>query len=281
MRLLFIAVLIFTGFSFPALAKEKESAFERIVRTGVIRCGYYVFPPVTYRDPNGGALSGLSVDTMNYIAERASLKVEWTEEVTFGNWVPALQAGRVDVICTPMWPELPMAKAASFSEPMFFAGIYPVVRADDTRFGKNVTRERFNQPDVTFASQEGNITAILTKSVFPNAKHYVLPPDADTTMIVTSVVSKKADAELADYNAINQWNDHNESKIRIIDSIDPIKVQQFPFSVARGETDLLEFLNLAVREMNYSGEIDRILRKWEPEPGKTYLRAGKSYKDNQ
>ncbi len=277
----FLLALTLVTLSFPAYAKEKESAFERIVRTGVIRCGYYVFPPITYRDPNGGALSGLTVDTMNYIAERASLKVEWTEEVTFGNWVPALQAGRVDVICTPMWPELPMAKAASFSEPMFFAGIYPVVRADDTRFGKDVKRERFNQPDVTFASQEGNITALLTKAVFPKAKHYVLPPDADTTMIVTSVVSKKADAQLADYNAINQWNDHNESKIKIIDSIDPIKVQQFPFSVARGETELLEFLNLAVREMNYSGEIDRILRKWEPEPGKTYLRAGKSYKDAQ
>ena len=266
--------LILLTLSFPAWADDvKESAFDRIMRTGVIRCGYYVFPPVTYRDPNTGTLSGLTVDTMNYIAERASLKVEWAEEVTFGNWVPALQAKRVDAICTPMWPELPMTRAAAFSEPMFFSGLYPVVRADDERFGKSVTRERFNQPDVTFVSQEGNITSILTKAAFPNAKHYVLPPESDTTALVMSVASKKADVQLADYNAINQWNEHNEIKIKIIDQIAPVKIQQFPFSVARGEYDLLAFLNLAVKEMQYNGEMDRILRKWEPEPGKTYLRV--------
>jgi ABC-type amino acid transport substrate-binding protein len=277
----FLLSLLLLTLSFPAFADDaKESAFDRIMRTGVIRCGYYVFPPVTYRDPNTGILSGLTVDTMNYIAERASLKVEWTEEVTFGNWVPALQAKRVDAICTPMWPELPMARAAAFSEPMFFAGLYPVVRADDVRFAKGVTRERFNQPDVTFVSQEGNITSILTKAAFPNAKHYVLSPEADTTSLVMSVVNKKADVQLADYNAVNQWNEHNESKIKIIDQIAPIKVQQFPFSVGRGEYDLLAFLNLAVKEMHYNGEMDRILRKWEPEPGKTFLRVAPPVKAN-
>ncbi len=38
--------------------KQKETAFARVMRTGVIRCGYYVFPPVTYRDPDTNALSG-------------------------------------------------------------------------------------------------------------------------------------------------------------------------------------------------------------------------------
>lgn len=259
----------------PAFAEDnkKESVFDRILRTGVIRCGYYVFPPIVYRDINTGKLSGLTVDTMNYIAERASLKVEWTEEVTFGNWVPALQAKRFDVVCTPMWPELPMARAASFSDPMFFSGLYPVVRADEDRFKKNEGIDRINQPDVTIASQEGNITSILAKSAFPNAKHYMLSPDADTSQLVISVANKKADVQISDDNAIKQWNTNNEQKIKIIKDFGPVKIQQFPFSVARGEQDLLNFLNLAIHEMNYNGEMDRLLRKWEAEPGKTYLRV--------
>jgi ABC-type amino acid transport substrate-binding protein len=280
MKKILLSLLIII-FSFPVLADDnkKESVFERVMRTGVIRCGYYVYPPATYLDPNTGVLSGLSVDTMNYIAERASLKVEWSEEVTFGNWVPALQAKRFDVVCTPMWPELPMAKAATFSDPMYFSGLYLAVRHDEKRFTKaSGGMNRINQPDVTIVSQDGNITSILAKSAFPNAKHYVLSPDSDTSQLVMSIVSKKADVQIADDNAIKQWNDNNEKKVKIIKDFGPMKLQQYTFSVVRGEHDLLNFLNLAVHEINYNGEMDRLLRKWEPEPGKTYLRVAKPYK---
>ncbi len=277
MRFLLLLAAAYIAFVNPTLAKDKESTFDRILRTGTIRCGYYVFPPMTYKDPNTGKMSGISVDTMNYIADRASLKVEWTEEVTFGNWVPVLQSNRVDVICTPMWPELPMARVSSFTTPMFFSGLYPVVRIDDTRFDNITDRERFNQPDVTVVSQEGNITSILAHATFPNAKHLVLSPESDTMALVMSVVNKKADMQQADLNAVKQWNDNNEDKIKIITSVPPIKVQQFPMALHRGDDALLNFLNLAIEEMHYNGEMDRILRKWEPEPGKTYLRVAKPY----
>jgi ABC-type amino acid transport substrate-binding protein len=282
MKRLLLSLFSLITLSLPAFADDdkKVSAFDRITRTGVIRCGYYVFPPMVYKDANTGELSGLTVDTMNYIANRSSLKIEWAEEVSFGNWVPALQAKRFDVVCAPMWPELPMAKAASFSDPMFFSGLYPIVRAEEDRFKSNGGIERFNQPDVTIVSQEGNLTSILAKSSFPNAKHYLLSPDADTSQLVMSVANKKADVQIADDNAIKQWNDNNEQKIKIIKDFGPVKIQQFPFSVARGEQDLLNFLNLAIHEMNYNGEMDRLLRKWEPEPGKTYLRVSNPAKIN-
>ena len=56
-----------------------------------------------------------------------------------------------------------------------------------------------------------------------------------------------------------------------------IKTQSYSMGIQKGETDLLNFLNFAIREMDYSGDIDRILRKWEPEPGVTYLRRAKSF----
>lgn len=82
------------------------------------------FPPVTYRDPNTKALSGLSVDMMEHIARDAGLKVEWTEETDFGNWIAGMTAGRFDAFCTPMWPDTAMARQVLFTRPMFYAGIF-------------------------------------------------------------------------------------------------------------------------------------------------------------
>jgi ABC-type amino acid transport substrate-binding protein len=262
----------------PHLAQASESSYDRVMRTGVIRCGYYVFPPVTKMDVNTKQLTGFSVDFMNRLAERAGLKVEWAEEVTFGNWVPAMQARRFDMVCTPMWPDLPQARAVQFTHSLFYAGKYPVVLANDPRFNDQMTLADLNNDRFTFVAQEGNVSYSMAKSLTPNAKLYVLPPNADGGEYYQALTAKKADAAITDTNAVQQWNANNpQNKMRVLNIAHPVTIQQFPLVVTRGETDLLDFLNLAIDEMNYAGEIDSLMRKWETEPGKTFLRVAKPF----
>jgi ABC-type amino acid transport substrate-binding protein len=256
----------------PAFADDKaDQAFQRVVDTGVIRCGYYVFPPITSRDPNTGELTGFAVDYMNKIAEKAALKVEWTSEVTWANWVPELQAGRFDVACTPMWPELSMLKAVSFTDPLFFAGLYPLVRKDDARFAK-VDLARLNQPDVIVLGQESNSSEAVAKAVFPNAKRYILPATAGGGEFFQTLLSKKVDVVMTDRNGFFMYEKDNGKNFKFA-TTEPLKLQSFPLAVARGENELRDFLNQSIHELEYSGDTERILRKWEPEPGKTYLRV--------
>ena len=56
-----------------SLPKEKESVYERVIRTGKIRCGYAVWQPVLMKDPNTGAFSGVYYDYMNLLAARLGL----------------------------------------------------------------------------------------------------------------------------------------------------------------------------------------------------------------
>ncbi len=253
-------------------ASHKETAFERVMRTGVIRCGYYVFPPMTYRDPNTAELSGFSVDFMNSLASRAGLKVEWAEEVTFGNWVPAMQARRFDAVCTPMWPDAPMFKVVSFTEPLFYAGMSPLVRADDDRFGNDLGR--VNQPDVTFVTQEGNMTDQVTRAAFPKAQFHVLSANVDGAQYYQTILTKKADAILTDQNGLYQFGKANgQGLLKFVAPERPVRLQSFPLVVGRNDLLLKDFFDQSIREMNNNGEIDRLLRKWEPEPGKTYMRA--------
>jgi len=277
MRLFFIAALIFTSLSTNAFAAEKESALDRIIRTGVIRCGYYVFPPVTIRDPNTNELSGFTVDYMNKLAERASLKIEWTTEFTWANWIPEIQAGRFDVACTPMWMDMAQLKAVSFSESMFYAALYPLVRKDDPRFAKG-TLEEVNNPGTTIVTQEGNMTDPLARVLFPKAKFYALPSSASGGEFFQSLLTKKADVMMSDRNGLSFYEKTNGKNFKFIATDKPLKLQSFRLAVLKDETGLLNFLNQAVEEMDYNGETDRILRKWEPEPGITYLRAANPYK---
>lgn len=276
MRLLITAAILLS-LLIPTAARAGESAFDRVLRTGVIRCGYYVFPPITKRDVNTGELSGFSVDFMNRLAERAALKVEWSEEVTFGNWVPALQANRFDMVCTPMWPELTHARAVLFSHPLFFSGLSLAVRADDTRFTDQSKVTDLNNPAYTILTQEGNATDAIARVAFPNAKFYVLSPEAGTATYYQDLLNKKADALLTDRNGLHEFNKSGGAPVRLLDPAHPLKLQSFPLVVARAETEMRDFLNLAVDEMNYSGEIDRLLRKWEPEPGLSFMRTASPF----
>ena len=52
----------------PAWAgDDKESAYERVIRTGIIRCGYFVWPPFLAIDPNTNKKSGIFFDIVEEI----------------------------------------------------------------------------------------------------------------------------------------------------------------------------------------------------------------------
>ncbi len=269
-------LFIFLVFAFPARA---DDVFDRVMKTGTIKCAYYVFTPVTERDPETGELTGLLVDYMEEIGRRANLRIEWAEEVTFGNWAPALQADRFDAVCTPMWPEIPMARAVAFTEPLFFAGLSPLVRADDPRFQSDNEAENFarlNQPDVTFIAQEGNAQEPLTRAAFPEATVRTISAAIEGPVVLQEIVTGKADAILLDRNAEITYNRNNDVKLRLIAPEKPVKVQPFTLVVRKEAMIWKDFLDNAIRELHNDGMLERMMRRWEPEPY-TFLRPAVPY----
>lgn len=52
----FFLLLVFAASAWAGDAKE--SAYDRVMRTGTIRCGYFIWPPGFSIDPNVGKRSG-------------------------------------------------------------------------------------------------------------------------------------------------------------------------------------------------------------------------------
>ncbi|HAX91514.1 MAG TPA: hypothetical protein DCY07_04810 [Rhodospirillaceae bacterium] len=250
----------------------KETAFERVMKTNTLRCGYYVFPPVVMRDPNTGKMSGFTVDMMEAIAAKTGLKIEWTEESTFGNWIPALQSNRYDAMCAPMWSDMALGRETIYTRPLFYAGMYPLVRADDTRFDGPEALDKMNSPDVTILGQDGNSILFLAKEAFPKAKFFTVAAQVDGPSVIQNIMTGKADVVLLDRNGLAEYNKHGLN-LKLIELPRPIKAQPFVLPVNRKETELREFLDNAVHDLLVSGTMDRLLTKWESEPGKTFLRV--------
>lgn len=254
-------------------ASSGESAFERVMRTGVIRCGYYVFPPVTYRDPNTKELSGWAVDMMNSVAEKADLKLEWTEEVNFANWTEALQTGRFDAMCAPIFAELPLLRSFAVTDPIAFAGLHPLVRLEDKRLMAGGMDE-FNKAETRFVVQDGSGLGVLTREVFPNATIKQYPMMMDGPTLLQEIIGNKADVILLDKNAEIMYNRINGKVFHLRDDLPAVKLQPFVLVVNRGDADLKAFLDFAIMDMIVTGQMDRIIAEWEPEKG-TFLRVAK------
>src|SRR5438874_1363658 len=86
-----------------AIQVSANVVYDRVMSSGVIHCGYVVYPPGLLKDPNTGKLSGVFYDIMESAAKSLQLRLEWTEEVGWGSMIEGLQANRYDMICSPVW----------------------------------------------------------------------------------------------------------------------------------------------------------------------------------
>ena len=109
----------------PNLARAadagRDSVYDRVIRTGTIHCGYFLWPPFLEKDVNTGKMSGLSYDIMEEIGKQLSLKIEWAEEVNFASMFEGFASGRYDMICGPMFPTPARARASDFTIPLFYS----------------------------------------------------------------------------------------------------------------------------------------------------------------
>lgn len=241
-----------------------ETAYERVLRTGVLKCGYYVFPPAMSIDPNTHEKSGFGVDITNELANRLHLKVEWVEEVTFGNMMEALKAKRFDAICTPVWINAAQGRVAEYSRDLFYSPTVAIVRADDTRFDE--TLSVVNDAAVTLATIDGDTSAAVAADDFPLAKTLSIPNNSSLAQTFMNVADKKADVTFRDMNAFKQYDEKNPGRLKIAAHGTPVRVFPFAYAVNKGEFELQSLLNYALTEMLYSGQIERLVKKNELYP---------------
>jgi ABC-type amino acid transport substrate-binding protein len=252
-----------------------ESAFDRVMRTKTIRCGYVVYAPTIIRDPNTKQLSGIMHDVIEGIAQRLELKVDWVEEATWATYMEGLYTNRYDAVCAAAWAnnlgEWPKSETVG---PVFYSGITIWVRPDDHRFDNNLAL--INDAGVTIASIDGTIPGRIAATDFPKAKILSLPQSGDHSFNLLNVANGKADVTMVENYTGNEYLANNPSALRNITPQSPVRIYPNVFLVGKGEYKLQTMLQMVLNDMQNNGEIDKIIARYEKYPGSFY-RAIKPY----
>lgn len=266
-----LVLIVFLTMLAPTKAKAEMSSevYDRIIKSGTIRCGYWTWPPFLIKDPNTGQLKGPTYDYMEAVGKELGLKIEWTEEVGAGEFIAGLSTNRYDVMCMSLWPDAARLKNITVSDPIFYSVVYAVVRKGDKRFEGNL--DAINNEKVTVAGIEGDITQSVAIELYPNAKVLALPQSADVSQILQSVVAGKADVTFVDEGLIADFNKTNNGALELVKGVKPVKTFPEVLGVKNGEIQLKMMLDAAINILTnneYTGKIlkDYTMSSYPPLP---------------
>jgi polar amino acid transport system substrate-binding protein len=254
-------------------APTKQTAFERVMQTKTLRCGYIIAEPGLAKDSATGRYSGPVYDLMSEIGKALDLKIDWAEETTFATAPEGLKTGRYDVICSTLYLRPNLMALVEFTQPFYYLPIYVVQRKGETRF-KSVAD--IDRPEVTIAGVDGTMPSLLAAEDFKRAKMYSLPSTVAYSDNLLSVATNKADVVFVDPLFFYGFDKNNPGQLEINRTVPPLRIFANSFAVLKGEHDLATMLDFATEHLLNNGRVEDIIRKYEPVPG-TFLRVSPPY----
>ncbi len=242
----------------------RATVMQRVLDGGKIRCSYLIYSPYFRKDPNTGELSGIFHDVMEEIGKNSDLEIDWVEEVGYENIFVGLDAARYDVFAGGLYPNASRAKVGSFTIPVFYSIVTTWGRPDEHRFDEDLSA--IDSPSVRIATIDGAIEDIIAKTDFPNASRVSLPQLSPFTQNFLNITSGKADITFAEPGLATEYLQANPGAIQQLSPDNPLRIFGNSLVVRTGEVELLAFLDVGLRELLFTGRIDKILAKYEPAP---------------
>lgn len=239
---------------------HQESIYSRIMRTRTIRCGYTIWEPFLTKDTEG-KLSGIYYDYTEALGQALGLKIEWTEETSFGPHVEGLKTGRFDMMCAGDWPSAARSQYIDYPDPILYVAIMPYVREGDHRFDGRV--EAINDAAVKIAAVDGSTPFIIAHHLFPQAQKVTFPE-------LTPLSTPMADVAFWSRPNAASYMAKNPGTMREVALDKPIRLFASSLAVRKGEDDFRQMITFATRELMQSGFVDKIISKYEPAPNSLY-----------
>lgn len=262
------------GSSVANSASSTGAVYDRIMESETIRACYLSYPPACMKDTTSGKLSGTFVEVLEKVAENCGLKVEWTEEVGWGDHIAGLEANRYDIVGSPVWANPTRGKLTTLSKPVYYSGIGIYVRSDDDRFDSDFSK--INSKDVKIVTVDGETADLIARTDYPNAERVTLPQLTDISRMFLDVTTKKADVLFAEPYYAYKFLKDNPGSIKNIAADKPIRLLGNCYMFRKGESQLEEMLDTAIEDLQNSGFVDKVIEKYEPAPN-TFYRVANPY----
>ncbi|MGE4350852.1 MAG: substrate-binding periplasmic protein, partial [Bdellovibrionales bacterium] len=239
--------------------------YSRVVETKTIRCGYLPFEPFVIKDPTTGKLSGVTVDYLNEAAVKEGYHVEWSSEVTFDQVVPALNSGKIDMLCVPATPDTDFVRVVSFVGDLGGLSYYVYVKGDSALTAQDL-------PAATFALHDGFALSQITRQAFPKATFASLPQQASMAEFFDQLRYGKVQALVNEPIAASNYLRANPGSIRRFSDTPIVSMRMF-FVGPKDDTAMDDFIQryLSVEDPQRLAIMKKALAKYHVPDGALLL----------
>lgn len=251
---------------------KDETAFDRVVKTGTLRCGYATWFPGFYINPQTGEKAGFSYEIAEALGKRLGLKIEWAEEAGWGNAEQGLMTKRYDAMCAHVCNDARRTKSAYFSIPYVKEPIYTMVRWDDDRFDASepvANNPKYNNIDMKAVVLKGTIVEFTANEIVPKAKQFDASEFNAESDLFSSVITKKADLTFNTALSILEFGKKNPKQVKLVG--DPVNFCNGSFMLPLGDDRLKNMVDSGMRELIDKGTIDQILSRHVGLEGQTWF----------
>lgn len=204
------------------------------------------FPPYEFRE--GNDIVGIDAEIARAIADKLGMELE-IQDMAFDSLIPAIQSGKADFTAAGMTVNEDRKKNVDFTDTYAEAAQVIIVKEDsaiktpDDLQGKNV------------GVQSGTTGDIYADDI-ADAEIQRFPKGIDAVMALTQ---GKLDAVIIDREPAKVFVKENQG-LQVLD--EAFTEEEYAIAVKKGNTELLEKMNGAIKELKESGELQKIVDKY-------------------
>lgn len=206
------------------------------------------FPPYEYYE--GDEIVGIDPDILKAIGDYMGVEIK-IHDMDFNTIIASIQAGKMDGGAAGFTVTEERKKSVNFTDS--FTKTSQVVIA-----GKDSDISALDDLEGTkIGTQLGTIGDTIAKDDFgeENVNSFNKVPDA-----ILSLQSKKIDAVILDKHTAENYVNANKD-LKIIDT--PYLEEEYAIAISKDQPELLAAMNEAIGALKESGEIDRIMEKYQ------------------
>ena len=231
------------------------TTLDRIAQSGQLVVGTAGSMPPLNMTTKDGKVIGLEPDIANEIAVAMGVKATF-KTMPFSELLPALEAGKVDIVLSSMTITGKRNMRVAFVGPYFISG--KTFLTTETWVASAKNPEEVNSPGTKLTALRGSTSQEFVQEAFPKAT-LLLAKDYDES--VAMVLQGKADAMIADYPicllSVIRYPDHN-----LISVVPPYTYEPIGIAIQKDDTLLANWLENFLGAMAGSGDLKELQEKW-------------------
>jgi polar amino acid transport system substrate-binding protein len=253
---LFTALCLAGGAAAKDISQQlaQQSVIERIMKRGTLRVGMDTFEPWAMKDKTGEFI-GFEIDVARRLAEDMGVELELVP-TKWSGIIPALLAGKFDVLIGGMSIRPDRALKVNFTIPYYYSG-QDIVAHRKLAEGFDSLAD-FNDPEVTIAARTGTTAEDAAAKLFPEAELVLFDQEP---LALQELLNGRAHAwvSMAPKPAFEAARHSDKLFLPVSGTI-----TQEPngFALRKGDPDAVNYFNSWIEVVRSEGWIDERFHFW-------------------